>query len=68
MFGRQAQMPIEVMYGSRDFPQSSPSECAKDLRDRLEKAYNGLGRKKGQEQARQKYFYDKRCMGHLWRW
>ena len=28
MFGHQDRKPIEVMYGSSDFPQSSPSEYA----------------------------------------
>ena len=56
-------MPIEVMYGSKDFPQSSPSEYAKDLRERIEKAYNKVREIIGQEQVRQKDFYDKKVHG-----
>ena len=69
MFGRQARMPIEVMYGSKDFPQYSPTEYAKDLRECLEKAYIKVREKKQAKSKRdKKTSMTRRYMGHLWRW
>ena len=63
MFGRQARMPIDIMYGNPAVPESSPSEYAQHLRDTLESAYQHVRVHTGHKLERQKELYDRRVHG-----
>ena len=63
MFGRQARMPIDVMYGSPNEEEKSPSEHTANLRERLESAYRRVREQMNQRLDRQKYFYNKKIHG-----
>jgi transposase InsO family protein len=62
MFGRQAHMPIDVMYGSPSTAVSSPEHVA-NLRTRLESAYQRVREQMGHKLDRQKTLYDRRVHG-----
>ena len=64
MFGRQAHMPVDLMYGP---PPSGTtplaSQFANDLRSRLEDAYQNVREKMGHMLDRQKAYYDRKAHG-----
>ena len=61
MFGREARLPVDVVYGSPpDETFESPSEFALKLRDRLADAYKLVRNNTDVEQKRQKLLYDRR--------
>lgn len=62
MFGRQARMPIDVVYGSPNTEASSP-EHVSDLRKRLESAYLQVRERMGHKLDRQKDLYNQRVHG-----
>ena len=62
MFGRQARIPVDVMYGS-PVVESSPSTYANALRKSLTTAYNQVRVKMDAQFQRQKQFYDKKVHG-----
>ena len=62
MFGRQARIPIDVMYGSPVI-ESSPSIYASDLKRTLTTAYDKVRAKVDAQFQRQKQFYDKKVHG-----
>ena len=63
MFGRQARMPVEVMYGTPSGEDTSPSDYATTLRKQLETAYRRVREQMGQKLNRQKEFYDEKKHG-----
>ena len=64
MFGREARLPIDVMFGTPpDVVVTSPSQYALDLRDRLETAYHHTRSHLLLQQRRQKLLYDQRATG-----
>ena len=65
MFGRQARMPIDIMYGTpaeTTDPQFH-SEYATQLQQQLQTAYEFVREKTGQKLERQKEFYDRKVHG-----
>ena len=63
MFGRQVNMPLDIVYGTAVGTPVSPSEYARDLRKRLEDAYCQVRTHTGQQQEVQKQFYNQRVHG-----
>ena len=63
MFGRQARMPIEIMFGSPTPPTSSSSEYAGCLQKQLESAYQRVRDKLGHKLDRQKDQYYRKVHG-----
>ena len=63
MFGRQATIPADVMYGTNSSEEVSPNEYAANLRSRLCAAYDHVRDHINTAQARQKEFYDQRVHG-----
>ena len=65
MFGRQARMPIDVMFGTPTDEDShkSPSQHAAELRKHLESAYRRVREQMGHQLERQKDYYDKKVHG-----
>lgn len=64
MFGRQVRMPLDIVYGTATTETTSPSEYAQALRKRLEEAYNMVRDKTGQQQERQKEYYNRKVHGN----
>ena len=61
MFGRQAHMPIDLMYGPPTLSMDiSTHHFAGDLRIRLEEAYQRVRKQMGHMLDRQKAYYDKK--------
>ena len=63
MFGRQARVPIDIMYGTPTPPMTPVTEYAACLKQRLENAYEQVRGKMGHSLDRQKDLYDKRIHG-----
>ena len=64
MFGRQARMPIDVIYGSPNTEPSSSLEHVANLRRRLKVAYEKVRERMGDKLDRQKDFYNRRVHGN----
>ena len=64
MFGRQARIPADLMFGRETTASSSsPADYASKLQDTLECAYDKARQNIGEKQRRQKEFYDQRIHG-----
>ena len=63
MFGRQARMPIDILYRTPTPQVSSPAEYAGRLRQDLELAYHRVRVKLGHKLCRQKDLYDRKVHG-----
>jgi len=63
MFGRQARIPVEIMFGSGPVATSSPSAYATKLHQSLTLAYNEVRDKMKATFQRQKQFYDRKVHG-----
>ena len=63
MFGRQARMPIDILYGTPTPQVSSPAEYAGRLRQDLELAYHRVRVQLGHKLCRQKDLYDRKVHG-----
>ena len=62
MFGRQAKVPIDLMYGAPS-PSMPVAKYAAQLKEGLEEAYQQVRHKMGCSLEREKDFYDKRIHG-----
>ena len=75
MFGRQANMPLDIIYGT---PTSTSKDCAHyttELKKALEQAYQVARQNMGTAAARQKELYDRKIHGEkfavgqlVWLW
>ena len=63
MFGRQARIPVDVMFGSSPDVINSPSTYASTLQKSLTLAYDQVRDKMNTTFQRQKQFYDKKVHG-----
>ena len=63
MFGRQARLPVDVMFGSSPASSSSPSSYALNLKQSLCTAYICVHDKMNATFERQKQFYDQKVHG-----
>ncbi len=63
MFGRNARIPVDLMYGTNPAVETSPSEYAATLKQTLDTAYSQVREKMGLKLQRQKQFYDRRIHG-----
>lgn len=63
MLGRQARMPIDIMYGTPGPEPVTVSEYAARLRQNLESAYDYVRNRMGHALDRQKDIYDKKVHG-----
>ena len=64
MFGREARLPADVMFGTPPGQaDTSSSDYAFNLRQRLEKSFQEVRAKMNQKQLRQKELYDQKSHG-----
>ena len=63
MFGRQARMPIDIMFGTPSPPASPATEYATLLRERLESAFQKVRQNMKYKLERQKEVYDHKTHG-----
>ena len=63
MFGRQARLPIDLMYGAHISAPTDVNQYAQDVKKSLQEAYNNVRRNFQLKQSRQKEFYDQRIHG-----
>jgi len=64
MFGRQARLPVDVIYGTSPSDHQSPSEYAVTLQQRLTAAYDLVCQTSSIQHKRQKEYYDKKIHGN----
>ena len=64
MFGRQARLPVELMYGSPERAEMPQSQYAAGLKTSLEEAYEQVRENTSRALKRQKDFYNKKVHGH----
>lgn len=64
MFGRQARLPVDVMYGDTPTDSPSPSEYAVKLKKRLTSAYETVRQTCKAKHEQQKELYDQRIHGN----
>ena len=63
MFGRQAKLPMDVVYGSTPTEAQPCTEYAQNLKDRLGEAYTMVREHMGSATGRQKELYDAKVHG-----
>ena len=63
MFGREAKIPADIMFGTNTVSEQSPNEYAANLRSRLCASYDHVRKNLGTGHKRQKEFYDQRVHG-----
>ena len=63
MFGRQARIPIDIMFGNSPVVTSSPSVYATNLKQSMTFAYDQVRNKMNATFQRQKQFYDQKVHG-----
>ena len=63
MFGRQARIPVDIMFGSSPVTDTSPSAYATTLKQSLSSAYNHVRNKMNATFEHQKQLYDKKVHG-----
>ena len=66
MFGRQAQLPVDLVFKTNKAPNVSSSEYAVELQQTLERAYDKVRQATGAKQQLQKRLYDQRVHGELY--
>ena len=64
MFGRQARLPVDIMYSTREQVPKPHGEYARDLQVRLQSAFDLVRENVSKEQQRQKDFYDIKIHGN----
>ena len=68
MFGRQAHLPVDVMYRPIKQLLQSYGEYARLLQHRLHRAFDLVKQHVTTEHLRQKDFYDQKYMGNPTQW
>ena len=63
VFGRQARVPVDIMYATDKPSETTPGEFATTLQTALENAYSLVRSKTGAKQERQKEFYNRKVHG-----
>ncbi len=63
MFGREIQLPVDIMFGGDPSPGETPQEYVKLLRDHLKAAYSTVRERMRLVQKQQKQQYDRRSTG-----
>ena len=66
MFGREAHLPVDIMFGSTDFGNSQPEPYVSytlRLKEKLKNAYDHVCQRLSNRQLRQKEFYDQKVHG-----
>ena len=65
MFGRQARIPVDIMYktGNANTSSQTPGEYATTLQNRLKSAFEIVQRRLSQAHQRQKEFYNRKVHG-----
>ena len=63
MFGREAKIPADIMFGTNKVSEQSPNEYAANLRSRLCASYNHVRENLRTGHKQQKEFYDQRVHG-----
>ena len=63
MFGRQARLPVDIMFGTSKPQSQSPNEYAATLKKQLTSAFDMAHKQMGRQHMRQKEFYDKKLHG-----
>ena len=67
LFGREARLPVDVMFGlPPNVPPQPVHQYSKDLRARLDTAYERVRERLGWRQRRQKMVYDRRRTGRTY--
>ena len=73
MFGRQAKLPVELMYGAPETETMPPSQYAMTLKASLGEAYAKVRERTARQLERQKELYNQRVHGnpfkagdHVW--
>ena len=66
MFGRQAQLPVDLVFQTNKAPNVSLSEYAVELQQTSERAYDKVRQATGAKQQLQKRLYDQRVHGELY--
>ena len=62
MFGRQARLPVDTMFGTSKPESQSPNEYAATLKKQLTSAFDLAREQMGRQHMRQKEYYDKKYM------
>ena len=65
MFGWQAKLPVELMYGAPETEAMSPSQYAKTLKASLGEAYTRVRKRTTRQLERQKELYNRRVQSPL---
>ena len=63
MFGREAKLPVDLMYGSNPVDERTPSEYVQQLKTSLHDAYALVREHCKSEHKRQKAIYDEKIHG-----
>ena len=63
MYGRQARIPIDIMFGTTSSEHTSPSVYSRKLKESLDNAYQLVRENMGTQLKRQKNFYDRKVHG-----
>ena len=73
MFGRQARLPVDILYGSPEPEAVSPSQYAAKLKDALDEAYEKVREKTSRQLKHQSEHYNQKVHGqpytvgeHVW--
>ena len=63
LYGREARLPIDLMYGTKRPSPQSVHEYASNLKQSLNDAYSAVRQQLNQAHARQKQYYDRKVHG-----
>ena len=66
MFGRQARLPVDIMFGTNKPELQSPNEYAATLENQLTTAFETAHKQMGRQHLRQKEYYDKKLHGQAY--
>jgi len=67
MFGRQARMPVDIVFGTTPTPANTVPQYVANLRTSLEAAYTSVRDRMGHQLHKQKTRYDSRTQGQPFR-